>query len=98
MTSVKDILKFLPYVDMVLMMSVEPGFSGQKYRPEVIDRVKEVNEFIKENNLNCLIQVDGGVSDKNVNELREAGVDVVVSGSFIFNHPKGVAAGIEALK
>ena len=71
-------------LDMVLLMSVNPGFGGQKFIPSVIEKVKKLKELIKKKNPNCLIEVDGGVSDKNIKELKDAGVDVVVAGSFVF--------------
>ena len=71
-------------IDMVLLMSVNPGFGGQKFIPSVIKKVKVLKEMINSINPNCLIEVDGGVNNKNVNLLREAGVDIVVAGSYIY--------------
>ena len=83
-TKVEDIEYLLEDLDMVLLMSVNPGFGGQKFIPSVIEKVKKLKELIKKKNPNCLIEVDGGVSDKNIKELKDAGVDVVVAGSFVF--------------
>ena len=83
-TKVEDIEYLLEDLDMVLLMSVNPGFGGQKFIPSVIEKVKKLKELIKKKNPNCLIEVDGGVSDKNIKELKNAGVDVVVAGSFVF--------------
>ncbi len=83
---------------MVLLMSVNPGFGGQKYIPDVVDRVKILREIINKKNPNCLIEVDGGVNDKNIDELKEAGVDIVVAGSYIFKHQKGYREAILSLK
>lgn len=83
-TKVEDIEYLIEDLDMVLLMSVNPGFGGQKFIPSVIEKVKKLKELIKKKNPNCLIEVDGGVSDKNIKELKDAGVDVVVAGSFIF--------------
>ena len=85
-------------VDMVLLMSVNPGFGGQKFIDNVLERAKILKSLIEKRNPNCLIEVDGGVSDKNIHLLKEAGVDVVVAGSFVYKHPKGVKTAIEALK
>ena len=71
-------------LDMVLLMSVNPGFGGQKFIPSVIEKAKQLKELIKKRNPNCLIQVDGGVNDKNIHELKAAGVDVVVAGSYVY--------------
>jgi len=85
-------------VDMVLLMSVNPGFGGQKFIDSVLKRAIRLKAMINEKNPTCLIEVDGGVSDKNINLLKEAGVDVVVAGSFVYKHPKGVKEAISALK
>ena len=73
-------------LDMVLLMSVNPGFGGQKFIPSVIEKAKKLKELINKRNPNCLIQVDGGVNDKNIHELKDAGVDVVVAGSYVFGN------------
>lgn len=83
-TKVEDIEYLLEDLDMVLLMSVNPGFGGQKFISSVIEKVKKLKELINKKNPNCLIEVDGGVSDKNIKELKDAGVDVVVAGSFVF--------------
>ena len=72
-------------LDMVLLMSVNPGFGGQKFITSVIEKSKKLKELINKRNPKCLIQVDGGVNDKNIYELKDAGVDVVVAGSFVFS-------------
>ena len=73
-------------LDMVLLMSVNPGFGGQKFIPNVVKKAKELKKLIQKANPNCLIEVDGGVNDKNIQELKDAGVDVVVAGSFVFGN------------
>lgn len=71
-------------LDMVLLMSVNPGFGGQKFIPSVVEKVKKLKAMIEKRNPKCLIEVDGGVSDKNIDILKEAGVDVVVAGSYVY--------------
>ncbi len=71
-------------LDMVLLMSVNPGFGGQKFIPHVLERAKELKKLIQKRNSNCLIEVDGGVNDKNIHELKDAGVDIVVAGSYVY--------------
>jgi len=83
-------------LDMVLLMSVNPGFGGQKFIPNVIKKAKQLKKMINEINPNCLIEVDGGVNDKNIHDLKEAGVDVVVAGSYVFKNDYKKA--IESLK
>ena len=85
-------------IDMVLLMSVNPGFGGQKFIPSVIKKAKKLKKLINEHNPNCLIEVDGGVNDENVKLLEEAGVDIVVAGSFVYKHPNGISHAIAALK
>ena len=85
-------------VDMVLLMSVNPGFGGQKFISSVVEKAKRLKALINQKNTKCLIEVDGGVNDKNVKELEEAGVDVVVAGSFVYKHPLGVKEAIGLLK
>lgn len=76
----------LPDLDMVLLMSVNPGFGGQSFIDSVIPKASRLNEMRKRLNPACLIEVDGGVSDKNIQALKNAGVDIVVAGSYVFNH------------
>jgi ribulose-phosphate 3-epimerase len=85
-------------LDMVLLMSVNPGFGGQKFIDSVIPKAKELKKLINKHNPNCLIEVDGGVNEKNVSLLKEAGVDVVVAGSYVYKHPTSIQAAIESLK
>ncbi|RBQ26290.1 MULTISPECIES: ribulose-phosphate 3-epimerase [Arcobacteraceae] len=92
-TRVEDIEYLIEDLDMVLLMSVNPGFGGQKFIPTVLEKAKKLKELIIKRNPNCLIEVDGGVSDKNIHELKNAGVDIVVAGSYVFgsdNYEKAI--------
>ncbi|MCT7600838.1 ribulose-phosphate 3-epimerase [Aliarcobacter butzleri] len=80
----QEIEYLLEDLDMVLLMSVNPGFGGQKFIPSVVEKAKELKELINKRNPNCLIEVDGGVNNKNIEILKNAGVDVVVAGSYVF--------------
>lgn len=80
----EDIENLLPDLDMVLLMSVNPGFGGQKFIENVVPKAKKLKELINKINPDCLIEVDGGVNNKNIAELKEAGVDVVVAGSYVY--------------
>jgi ribulose-phosphate 3-epimerase len=84
-------------LDMVLLMSVNPGFGGQSFIDSVIPKAKKLSAMRDKINPNCLIEVDGGVNNKNVALLKEAGVDIVVAGSYIFNHTNKKEA-IESLQ
>jgi ribulose-phosphate 3-epimerase len=92
--SIEYILKDL---DMVLLMSVNPGFGGQSFIDSVIPKAKKLDEMRKRLNPKCLIEVDGGVSDKNIRLLKDVGVDIVVAGSYVFNH-KDKKEAIASLK
>ncbi len=72
-------------IDMVLLMSVNPGFGGQKFIPSVIEKAKSLKELIVQKSASTLIQVDGGVNNQNIHSLKEAGVDIVVAGSYVYN-------------
>ncbi|MEA1916369.1 MAG: ribulose-phosphate 3-epimerase [Campylobacterota bacterium] len=92
-----DAIKYLlKDLDMVLVMSVNPGFGGQSYI-DVIEKVKHLKLLINEQNPSCLIEVDGGVNDKNIQALSDAGVDICVAGSYVFKH-KDISEAIESLK
>ena len=84
-TPVSAILPLLPFVDLVLVMTVNPGFGGQALIPECLDKVKELVAYRSEKNLSYLISVDGGVNEKNANMVIESGVDAAVSGSAFFS-------------
>jgi ribulose-phosphate 3-epimerase len=84
-------------VDMVLVMSVNPGFGGQKFIPTVVDKIRRLKVLRDRINPNCLIEVDGGVGSSNIQLLKEAGVDVCVAGSYVFGQ-EDYKAAIESLK
>ncbi len=86
-TPVEVLADTLKDVDMVLLMSVNPGFGGQQFIENTIDKVKRLRQMIDERGLSTLIQVDGGVQNETAPRLVEAGVDVLVSGSYVFKAP-----------
>ena len=71
-------------LELVLLMSVNPGFGGQKFIPHTLNKVRELRTLIKETGSNALIEVDGGVNDKTGAELRDAGADILVAGNYVF--------------
>ena len=83
-TDVSLLDHLLEEIDLVCLMSVFPGFSGQKFIPETFPRLKELKRMINKKNTNTLIQIDGGVSLDNAQELISLGADVLVAGSFVF--------------
>lgn len=86
-TPLESIRYLLPQLDMVLIMSVNPGFGGQKFIPFCLDKIRELKAMLKARESKALIQVDGGVTMENCAEIVAAGADVLVSGSAFFNHP-----------
>ena len=85
-TPVSCLEAVLPFVDMVLVMSVNPGFGGQKFIPETAGKVSRLYKLRKENGYNFEIEVDGGVSDKNSGILISSGADILVAGSAVFKY------------
>ncbi|EAJ6142018.1 ribulose-phosphate 3-epimerase [Campylobacter lari] len=84
-TPVSSIEYILEFVDMVLLMSVNPGFGGQSFLPLVYDKIQQLREMIDRKNLKVFIEVDGGVNGLNAPDLDEAGADILVAGSYIFS-------------
>lgn len=80
----EDWKHLLPECDVLLVMSVYAGLGGQKFIPETLDTVRNAKRYIAENNLSTLIEIDGGVGEKNAEEVREAGVDILVAGSAVY--------------
>tara|TARA_B100001094_G_C17962529_1_gene686178 strand:- start:233 stop:895 length:663 start_codon:yes stop_codon:yes gene_type:complete len=88
-SEIKLIENFLDDVDLILIMSVEPGFGGQKFMPEVLEKTKKLKKLITEKNLNVDIEIDGGINFDNCSKAKEAGANILVSGSTIFRENKG---------
>lgn len=86
-TPAEAVRSFLPDLDMVLVMTVEPGFGGQSLIPETLEKVKVIRKAIDENGYNCNIQVDGGISEKNISLVTDAGANVIVAGTAVFRSP-----------
>lgn len=83
-TPIDRILPFLKDIDVILVMSVNPGFGGQKFNPIAIEKIKALRNYIDENMLECFIEVDGGINDETATLVKEAGADILVSGSYLF--------------
>ncbi len=81
--------KFIDKIDLILIMSVEPGFGGQKFMPEVIDKVKAIKKIISERKLKVDIEIDGGINFENSQLAKDAGANILVSGSTIFRENNG---------
>jgi len=96
-TSIDELMPFIHEVDLVLVMTVEPGFGGQSFMHDMMDKVKELVEIRKTFNLSFEIEVDGGINDQTIEIARLSGVDVCVAGSYLFNL-KDRQKGILSLK
>ncbi|MBY7704326.1 ribulose-phosphate 3-epimerase [Vibrio harveyi] len=83
-TEVSAILKYLNKLDNVLVMSVEPGFGGQKFIESSLEKIKTLSKLRDENNYKYTIEVDGGINDKTSSLVKQAGVDMIVAGSYLF--------------
>ncbi len=84
-TKAEEIFEFLPLCDMVLVMSVEPGFGGQSFMPDALPKVKALKQKITELGLSTLVEIDGGINGETAKLAIEAGADVLVAGSYLFN-------------
>ena len=96
-TEIEKIFEYLPFIHTVLIMTVEPGYGGQELIPDIINKVKILSEYIKENNLDVDIEVDGGINEQNVEKLKEAGADIIVVGSSLINS-KDYASTVKKIK
>ncbi len=85
-TNVKVLKELVKQVDLVLVMSVEPGKGGQAFIPSALGKIKKLRKWIDKQNLSCLIEVDGGINAKTGAKCRKAGVDILVAGSYLYGH------------
>ena len=98
-TKVEMIKEYIDKIDLVLIMSVNPGFGGQKFMPEVLDKIKELKKIQKDKNLNFDIEIDGGINFDNSKIAIEAGANILVSGTTVFKSNNGnIKKNIELLK
>ena len=95
-----DLIKdYLKEIDLVLIMSVEPGFGGQKFMPEVLEKIKTIRDLINKQKLNVDVEIDGGINFENCSKAKEAGANILVSGSTVFKENKGnLKKNIEILR
>ncbi len=96
-TAPEVVFDYLDYADMVLVMSVYPGFGGQKFIPTALEKLRVISAEIKRRNLNIRLEIDGGVGASNIAEIKAAGADTIVAGSSVFN-ATNTAAAIKELR
>lgn len=97
-TPASALKEVLPLVDLVLVMSVNPGFGGQKFIEASLGKIAEIRQMLDESGSTAWLEVDGGVSVETLPCLRVAGVDAFVAGSSVFNYRDGIRAGVSALR
>lgn len=97
-TPAASIFQVLPFVDLVLVMSVDPGFSGGTYIPEMVNKVAEIRRELDRIGSSAWLEVDGGISPETLPEMKAAGATAFVSATSVFTHPDGIAAGIASLR
>ena len=98
-SEIKLIKDYLSEIDLVLIMSVEPGFGGQKFMPEVLEKTKAIRKLINEKKLSVDVEIDGGINFENCSKAKDAGANILVSGSTIFKENKGdLKKNIEILR
>jgi|TARA_B110000211_G_scaffold231126_1_gene292103 ribulose-phosphate 3-epimerase len=98
-SKIELIEKHIEQVDLILVMSVEPGFGGQKFMPEVLEKTRKIKELVSRKNLKTEIEIDGGINFENCTLAKEAGANVLVSGSTIFKENQGnLEKNIEILR
>lgn len=97
-TQASSIIPFLDKIDLVLVMTVEPGFGGQSFMPEMLMKIRTIREGIKKLPKNIHLEVDGGIDGKNVFKVAEAGANMLVAGTSVFRAPDGAEAAIRQLK
>ena len=96
-TTPQEIFEFLPLCDMVLVMSVEPGFGGQKFMPQALSKLTALREEIAKQGLNILLEVDGGINAETAPQAVKAGADVLVAGNYVFS-ATDMKATVEGIK
>ncbi len=97
-TPAASLSPILHLVDMVLVLTVNPGFSGQEFIPDELSKIREIDRMLKAAQSPALIQVDGGINADTISSTYEAGARVFVAASAIFEHPDGIAAGVRSLR
>jgi ribulose-phosphate 3-epimerase len=97
-TAVGAVEPVLPLTDLALVMSVNPGFGGQSFIPESIGRVAKIRKMLDALGSSAWLEVDGGVSEETISQLKEAGATAFVAGTSVFKYPQGIEAGVRALR
>ena len=97
-TPLSTIEEFVPHVDMVLIMSVNPGFGGQSFIPETLPKIENMRRFLQDRMLSAELEVDGGISPDNASAIVRAGADVLVAGNSVFRSEEGISQALRSLR
>jgi len=88
----------LPFIDLVLIMTVNPGFSGQSFIPQILNKIRLIRKSLDQTNPKAILQVDGGINSDNILAVAEAGATCFVAATAIFKHPEGIVQGVNSLR
>jgi ribulose-phosphate 3-epimerase len=97
-TPASSLVDALPLADIVLVLTVHPGYSGQEFMPEEVSKISQIRANLDEMGSAAYLEVDGGVAVETIAQVRNAGADVIVAAKAIFGYPAGIGAGIRALR
>jgi ribulose-phosphate 3-epimerase len=97
-TPASALIPFLPYVDLIMVMTVNPGYSGQFFMPEMVDKIVEVKSLADQHLNIKYIQVDGGINQDTIRQVVDAGANCIVAATAIFKNPSGITDGVKALR
>jgi len=97
-TPASAIIPYLPEIDMLLVMTVEPGFGGQSFMADMLPKIREIRDAIEKDDLKTHVEVDGGIDAETVSLVSGAGANVMVAGTSVFRHPDGVSAAVAELR
>lgn len=97
-TPAQSVEAVIPFVDLVLVMTVNPGFSGQSFIPQILGKISTIKNMLEKHNPEAILQVDGGINPQNISAVAEAGANCFVAATAIFKHPQGIAEGVNSLR
>ncbi|MCX6054483.1 MAG: ribulose-phosphate 3-epimerase [Chloroflexi bacterium] len=97
-TPAEAISTLIPFVDLILLMTVNPGFSGQKFIPQMTNKIRTISKFCSEIDHPIIIEVDGGINGETIKFAQESGANAFVAASSIFNNLSGISSGVSALR
>jgi ribulose-phosphate 3-epimerase len=97
-TPAETLLEVLDMTDLVLVMTVNPGFSGQTFLPSALGKITRLQSWLRDRQLSVRLQVDGGINSQTISQAVESGADTFVAATAVFHHPQGIQAGIHALR